>query len=218
MVVPLGIMVSLRSIHKHLWWPLTLKPETKFVTPRFKGKGRTVKFFYNFHMSTKLTAWIIVCAWWKGSEPCDVFSLLWCMLLVSCHCTAADSQPLSSRRCHYMGTLSDLLALLIWGKFHDDVIKWKHFPRYWPFVRGIHRSPVNSPHKGQWRGALMSTLICARINGWVNNREAGDLGRYRPHHDVIVMHRSLPQIRNAESNFVELVLEQHPSGRWIGTV
>ena len=32
--------------------------------------------------------------------------------------------------------------------FFDDVIKWKHFPRYWPFVRGIHRSPVNSPHKG----------------------------------------------------------------------
>ena len=30
---------------------------------------------------------------------------------------------------------------------HDDVIKWKHFSRYWPFVRGIHRSPVNSPHK-----------------------------------------------------------------------
>ena len=29
------------------------------------------------------------------------------------------------------------------------------FPPYWPFVRGIHRSPVNSPHKGQWRGALM---------------------------------------------------------------
>ena len=71
---------------------------------------------------------------------------------------------------------------------HDDVIKWKHFPRYWPFVRGIHRSPVNSPHKGQWRGALMFTLICARINGWVNNREAGDLRRYRAHYDVIVMH------------------------------
>ena len=32
---------------------------------------------------------------------------------------------------------------------HDDVIRWKHFPRYWPFVRGIHRSPVYSPHKGQ---------------------------------------------------------------------
>ena len=37
----------------------------------------------------------------------------------------------------------------------------EHFPRYWPFVRGIHRSPVNSPHKGQWRGALMFSLICA---------------------------------------------------------
>ena len=43
----------------------------------------------------------------------------------------------------------------------DDVIKWKHFPRYWPFVRGIHRSPVNSSHKGQWPGALMFSLICA---------------------------------------------------------
>ena len=44
---------------------------------------------------------------------------------------------------------------------HDDVIKWKHFPRSWPFVRGIPRSPVNSPHKGQSRGALMFSLICA---------------------------------------------------------
>ena len=43
---------------------------------------------------------------------------------------------------------------------HNDVIKLKHFPRYWPFVRGIHRWPVNSPHKGQWHGALMFSLIC----------------------------------------------------------
>ena len=42
---------------------------------------------------------------------------------------------------------------------HDDVFKWKHFPRYWPFVRGIHRSTVNSPHKGQWRGALMFSSV-----------------------------------------------------------
>ena len=46
------------------------------------------------------------------------------------------------------------------GKFHDDVIKWKHLPRYWPFVWGIHRCPVNSRHKGQWRGALMFSLLC----------------------------------------------------------
>ena len=70
---------------------------------------------------------------------------------------------------------------------HDDVIKWKHFPRYWPFVRGIHRSPVNSPHKGQWRVALMFSLICVWINGWVNNSETGDLRRYRAHYDVTIM-------------------------------
>ena len=69
---------------------------------------------------------------------------------------------------------------------HDDVIKWKHFPRDWPFARGIH-PPVNSPHKGQWRGALMFSLICVWINPWVNNREAGDLRRYRAHYDVTVM-------------------------------
>ena len=82
-------------------------------------------------------------------------------------------------------TLCDCLLM---KTSHDDVIKWKHFPRYWPFVRGIHRSPVNSPHKGQWRGALMFSLICARINGWVKKREAGDLRRYHAHYDVIVMH------------------------------
>ena len=71
--------------------------------------------------------------------------------------------------------------------FNDDVIKWKHFPRNWPFVRGIHRSPVKSPHKGQWRGALMFSLICVWINGWVNDREAGDLRRYRAHYDVTVI-------------------------------
>ena len=45
------------------------------------------------------------------------------------------------------------------NSFHDDVIKWKHLPRYWPFVRGIHRSPVNSSHKGQWRVAFENTIF-----------------------------------------------------------
>ena len=73
---------------------------------------------------------------------------------------------------------------------HDDVIKWKHFPRKWPFVRGIHWSPVNSPHKGQWRGVLMFSLIYAWIKDWVNNREAGDLRHHRGHYDVIVMYNN----------------------------
>ena len=72
-------------------------------------------------------------------------------------------------------------------RMHDDVIKWNDFPGYWPFVRGIHRWPVNSPHKGRWRRALMVSVIYAWINGWVNNREAGDLRRYRTHYYVTVM-------------------------------
>ena len=86
------------------------------------------------------------------------------------------------------GAMLDLnRALDLNGIVHDDVIKWKHFPRNWPFVREIHRSPVNFPHKGQWRGALMFSLIYVWINDWVNNREAGDLRRQHCHYDVIVM-------------------------------
>ena len=66
---------------------------------------------------------------------------------------------------------------------HDDVTK---FSALLSHCAGIHRSSVNSPHKGQWRGALFS-LICACINRWENNHEAGDLRCPRAHYDVIVM-------------------------------
>ena len=81
--------------------------------------------------------------------------------------------------------LLDLVALGL--PMHDDGINWKHFPRYWPFMWGIHRWPVNSPHKGQRRGALMFSFICAWINGWVNNCEADNLRCHRAHYDVTVM-------------------------------
>ena len=55
--------------------------------------------------------------------------------------------------------------MMMWELIHDDVIKWKHFDQ-----------------------ALMF-FISARINGWVNNGEAGDLRRYRAHYDVTVMHQ-----------------------------
>ena len=70
---------------------------------------------------------------------------------------------------------------------HDNVIKWKHFLCYWTFVRGIHRSPVNSPHQGQWHRALMFSFIFVRLNSSDNNGEAGDLRLLRAHYDVIVM-------------------------------
>ena len=61
------------------------------------------------------------------------------------------------------------------------------FLRYWHFVRGIHRSSVNSPHKDQWRGALMFSLIYAWTNSRANNGDTCDLRRHRTHYDVIVM-------------------------------
>ena len=75
-----------------------------------------------------------------------------------------------------------------WNLFtnDDDVIKRKHFLSYCPFVRGIHRWPVDY-HKGQWRGALLFSLICTCTNGWTNNRDAGDLIRHCAHYDVTVM-------------------------------
>ena len=65
---------------------------------------------------------------------------------------------------------SGLRAVAMWSsssftksqwEIHDDVIEWKHFPRYWHCVREIQRSPVNFPHKGQWQGALVFSLFCA---------------------------------------------------------
>ena len=71
-------------------------------------------------------------------------------------------------------------------------------------VRRVHQSSLNSPHKGQWHGALMFSVICARMNGWVNNREAGtplrslwchcnDINKYNSHvfetlRDLMVRH------------------------------
>ena len=104
--------------------------------------------------------------------------------------TLALIQIMATRRSgHYLNRWWSCLLTHIYATgSHDDVIKWKHFPRNWPFVRGILRSPVNSPHKGQWRGALMFSLICVWINDWVNSREAGDMRRHYAHYDSSVMY------------------------------
>ena len=81
--------------------------------------------------------------------------------------------------------------LIVTG-FHDQM---ETFPRYWPFVRGIHRLSVNSPHKCQWRGALMFSLIYSWMNGLANTHEAGDLRHHRVHYDVTVMSLLLGQLK-----------------------
>ena len=80
-------------------------------------------------------------------------------------CFHSGKCHLKSWWCHQIETFSTLLAI----------------------CAGNSPVPVNSPHKGQWRWALMFSLICVWINSWVNTREAGDLRRYYTHYDVIIM-------------------------------
>ena len=77
-----------------------------------------------------------------------------------------------------LGTISQTMITSSNGNF---------FSRYRPFVMGIRLSPVDSPHKGQWRGTLMLPLICAWTNGWANHQDAGDLRRLPAHYEVTVM-------------------------------
>ena len=84
---------------------------------------------------------------------------------ISCGAVFAPAPPpLRDRAC--VNACNDLC----WSQFsarprtRPPAHVWTYL--YWPFVRGIHWSPVNSPHKGQWRGALMFSL--AWINDWVN--------------------------------------------------
>ena len=90
---------------------------------------------------------------------------------------------------HSWNTWPSRNGLDSWNKkiYHDDLIKWKHFPHYWPFGWGIHWSLVNSPHTGQWRWTLMFSVIWAWTNGWVNNWNGCDLRRHHDHYDLTVM-------------------------------
>ena len=63
---------------------------------------------------------------------------------------------------------------------------WNIFRVIGPLVRGTPRSPINSPHKGQWRGVLIS-LICTWTNGYVNNLVGHELRRHGAHYDVTFM-------------------------------
>ena len=148
----------------------------------------------------------LISVYWFCSGPPEfnwapyIISIWWCNMerLVSSHHTTVPY----STHCD-KDKMSAIVQKCI---FHDDVIKWKHFPPYWPFVRGIHQWLVNSPHEGQWRGALIFSLIRAWINGWVNNREAGDLRRHGTHYDVTVM---LTDYDWTDWNFIQLTISQH---------
>ena len=105
--------------------------------------------------------------WGRMTHICVILHLEAAVYLARTNCII-ESEDISLRpgtyRTFWLGCTPRLIK-------YNDVMKSKLFPRYWPFVQGIHRSPVNSPHKGQWRGALIFSLIWVWINEWVNNRE-----------------------------------------------
>ena len=75
---------------------------------------------------------------------------------------------------------------------------WRHQMETFSALLAIcaGNSPVNSSLKGQWRGALMLSLICIWIISWVNSREGGNLRPHRAHYDVIVMNHEIQKSRN----------------------
>ena len=142
---------------------------------------------YNSSIGSTFNYWLFLCSFGVLLLLLLLLMFLWGVffggLVLSCFvwfCFVDTTMPASEKITRAI-TPYYLLSL------YDYLIKWKHFPRYYPFLPGIQRSPVNSPHKGHWRGALIFSLICAWIKGWVNTREAGDLRRHRAHYDVIVM-------------------------------
>ena len=124
----------------------------------------------------KISRYITTTKHSKAKTVCIFLGIYWTPPLIAQSVTTATvAVKWACEKWYLTRSTSKFIAVLF---KHDDVSKWEHFPRHWPFVRGIHRSPVNSPHKGQWREALMFSLIS--INVWVNN-EAGDWRRHHAH-------------------------------------
>ena len=164
---------------------------------------------YVFEFSTKMLGLEYVCLfpfpWQLVGVRCDMYPA--CILSNHLRCRWNGEWRILLRSCSVLILLLycfDVLQLM--AKCKRDVTPllthwsyvsfaltpwWRHqmetFSASLAVVWGIHGPPVNSPHKGLWRGSLMFSLVCAWMNGWVNNREAGDLRRYRAHYDVTVM-------------------------------
>ena len=147
-----------------------------FVTTSLIGRVQTYNRPWGILWSTHLGIQICGAYDQRWKQPCNFFQLI--------HFVINEKAKTAQDMTIEIYTYNLRLSLV-----HDDTTKWKHFLRNWLFVWGIHWSPVNSPHKSQWHGALIFSLICAWIHGWVNNRDTGDFRRHCAHYYVIVMGR-----------------------------
>ena len=103
----------------------------------------------------------ILFIWTLGTDISEILSEIRYFHLRKCtwRCRLRNGRPFVSAsmylsRTHLFGTWNrchgtGMAEALVISRCHEDIIKWKPFPRCWPFVRGNHRSPVDSPHKRQ---------------------------------------------------------------------
>ena len=126
--------------------------------------GRKVLMHLWRHPMETFSALLTLCV---GNSPVTVTTELWCFLLICVRANGwANSRyagVLRHHRVHYDVTVLHKQKWH-WPTSHHNVIKCRHFPHYWPFVRGIHRGLV-----------------------WVNNRGAGYLRHHLAHYNVPVM-------------------------------
>ena len=193
-------------------WPITLQHSSNFISwcQKYRIQSIFIVVLISLNVCNSRVRKLVIFWMWRY-HICDVTVVMADTVLCSLT-TASNVNP----RADFADDFSQM-RLDGAKPVHDDVIKWRQFPRSWTFVRGIPRSPVNSPHKGQWRGASMFPLIYAWMNVWANNRQAGDLRDHRAHYDVTVVIRKTisraswaaslteaAQSRDKESNFGQI--------------
>ena len=132
--------------------------------------------------------------------PCSVqnFKIIW---QLSNNLKANEILRELSLRCVSEGSYIATAPLMYWENplvpYHSTTwwrLQMEAFSAFLALCAGNSQPPVNSPHKGQWRGALMFSLIYALTHGWANNRDAGGLRRHRAHYDVTVMSMYYPYL------------------------
>ena len=136
-------------------------------------RSKNIHPFYYFFVHS--TTWIVLCAkWLPWPLPSHQYRMNTC-LVIQVQLTVSNQETSFSRIIIPRWIIFSQLS----QRTHNTW--WRHqmetFSALLAICAGNSPVPGNSPHKGQWRGALMFSLICVWINGWVNNREAGDLRR-----------------------------------------
>ena len=174
---------------------VTISIMSSVFTPSFVSRRRCIQMLSIRQLSLQsmiiLTISLLLCSYFESKLVCDVIDNMQEKLV----CCALQ---------HIVKGNSCLNP-------KHDVIK-----RYWPFVWEIHLSPVNSPYKGQWRGARMFSLICVWTNVWVNNRDAGDFWDHRTHYDVIVMPKYNTYIwMGVTRNCAQITINLSPVNGWL---